>query len=356
MWELISLDPVTHIVAGLCVARSLPAAARGPDTAVAVLAASLLPDIDVLWSLSDPATAALNRHMLTHSLVGLALLSAGFGALASLLSRRLSLMAFVMLVALAVLIHLGLDVINSFGIALLYPWSSFRFELPLVFILDPVLTGLLLGALLVSFMLRKAGPAAVACRAGLLLVVCYIAACFALRAVAEDVVKARASAVGSDHWTYLAPEPGSPLRWRGIWMEAGRYRQVLISPVSGGVVELGSVISSTPEDRLAAEARATPTGHNVEKFFKVPVWRAEGDVVIGYDLRFRFATLGNDWDPFGFCFRHSRNGFTLVHQDLDSYFANWFRALLSFGISRSLQPVQPVCPEAEHRVERLPSD
>ncbi len=324
------MDTVTHALMGLCIARSLPGKVRGRDTAVLVVAASLLPDINVLWSMSEPATAALNRHLLTHSLVGIALLSTGFGAAAWLFARRLSITVIVGLVALAVLAHVGLDLINAYGVALLYPWSTFRYELPLAFILDPILTGVLLTGVLVPFVIRDTRLGSVLSRSTLLLVGCYLAACFGLRMIAQQLVVARAGAAGGDLWTYLVPELGAPLRWQGIYREGLGYRQVLVYPLSDRVIDLASV-HSTPDLAAVAAVRATATGKRIEAFFKAPVWRTEGKTVVAYDLRFRFGSLGNDWDPFGFCFQLQGGGFAPVQETLSTYVANWRKAFLGFG-------------------------
>jgi membrane-bound metal-dependent hydrolase YbcI (DUF457 family) len=330
---------------GLCVARSLPEAVRGRDTTLIVVAASLLPDADVVWSLLEPETAALNRHLLTHSLAGVALLSAGFGAFTWVLARRLPLIVHVALVGLAIGAHLCLDLINAYGVALLYPWSAFRFELPLAFILDPVLTGLLLAGLLIPALVRKPASTALAARSALALVGCYLAACFSLRVAAEQMVAARASSTNGSRWTYLVPELGSPLRWKGIYRDGETYRQMLVRPLSGSVVDLEPV-RSTPNHRSVAAARATVAGQEIEVFFKAPVWIAEAETVIAYDLRFRFASLGNDWDPFGFCFRRVGDRFVLAQEDFDSYLVNWRRGVLKFVLLQSAEPLPKRCATA----------
>ena len=348
------MDPVTHALTGLCIARSLPRTERGRDTDILVVAASLLPDIDVTWALWEPETAALTRHLLTHSLTGLAALSVGFGALAWLLFRRLSLSVYFMLVGLAVLAHLGLDVINAFGVAVLYPWSSYRFELPLAFILDPVLTGILLIGVLVPSFLRDQSAVPLASRAALLLAFCYLASAFSLRLVANDMLLAHAGADGGAHGTYLVPEPGSPLQWKGIYSDGEGYQQVLVYPLSGRIVEL-SPVPSTPGDLRVAAVRRTVTGQLIDGFLKTPVWHAEGKTVVAYDLRFRFAALDNDWDPFSFCFRDRGSGPALVPQDLDVYLANWRKALVKFGILPSPEAVLTACPAERIGVARVHS-
>jgi hypothetical protein len=179
----------------------------------------------------------------------------------------------------------------------------------------------------------------------LLLTGCYLIAAFALRTTALHMVEARAAATGND-WTYLVPEPGGPLRWKGIYRNGDNYAQILVFPLTGRTRELPSV-HSTPDDPLVAAARATPTGREIDRFFEVPVWRSDGQTVVGYDLRFRFAALGNDWDPFEFCFIRDGNSLTLVRQALGGYILNWSRALLKFGVSPSFQLDLPACSAEE---------
>jgi inner membrane protein len=351
------VDPVTHTLAGFCIAASLPRTIRGRDVTVLAVAASLAPDADVLWAVAQPATAALTRHTFTHSLLGVGLIAVGLGACAWLLFRRLPLLAYFGVAALGLLGHLGLDLINDYGVELLYPWSERRFELPLAFILDPTLTAILLGGTLAFLLMRDANKAAFAGRAALLLAACYLLAAFVLRTSALHIVEARARAAGTSSWTYLVPEPGGPLRWKGIYRSGDSYAQLLVLPLTGRVEELPAV-HSTPDDPLVVAARATQTGQEIEDFFAVPVWRTDGETVVGYDLRFRFAVLGNDWDPFQFCFRPGSEGLDLVRQGLGIYVLNWWRALLKFGVSPSMRfalsdcSVEGIAPRAQQNDAR----
>jgi membrane-bound metal-dependent hydrolase YbcI (DUF457 family) len=333
------LDPVTHALSGICLSRALPRKIRGRDATIVVVAAALIPDIDVVWSLAEPATAALNRHMATHSLVGLAALSVAGGFVARLTFRRLSLPAYAALAGLGVLAHVGLDLINAFGVGLLYPFSPVRYELPLVFVVDFVLTGLLLAGAIWPWVRGDRAAAAPASRWALGLAGIYLAACLGLRISAEEVVAARAFAAAPDGgaWTYLVPEPGAPLRWKGIYRDGAVFRQVLVKPVTGGVAELPTV-GSFPEHPSVAAVRATPMGRRIDRFLKAPVWRAEKDMVTVYDLRFRFAALGNDWDPFGFRFRRDGDAALLVREDAGTYLGSWLQALRRLGGASASQP------------------
>jgi inner membrane protein len=335
------LDTLTHVVTGVCIAGSLPRTVRGQDASVIVVAASLLPDLDVLSSLSEPATAALNRHLLTHSLVGIALLSVGFGTLAWLLSRRLGWFVNVMLIGLGVTVHVALDLINAYGVALLYPWTEDRFELPLSFILNPVMTGILLAGAIAVFVARNPAWAARSSRAALLVASCYLVLCYGLRIEAERLMVAQTPPV-PDKSTYILPELGSPLQWKAIQPEGSDYRQVVVYPLSGRLVDAGTV-RSTPNAPLAAAARATETGRKIEAFFQTPVWLEHQDTVIAYDLRFRFASIGNEWDPFGFCFRRVGGRVVLAENGLGSYLTDWLKAVGRLLLMRPIEPNGPGC-------------
>jgi hypothetical protein len=184
---------------------------------------------------------------------------------------------------------------------------------------------------------------------------CYLAACFGLRTAAAQMVATRASSTGGSHWTYIVPELGAPLQWKGIYLEGEIYRQVLVRPLSNSIVDLESV-RSTPNDGSVAAARATTVGKEIEAFFKSPVWLAEEGTVFAYDLRFRFASLGNDWDPFGFCFRREGDRFVLVREDLDSYLANWRRGVLKFVLMQSAEPLQRRCTTVRVGLAKPPPD
>ncbi|BBK40445.1 hypothetical protein STVA_04650 [Allostella vacuolata] len=290
------MDLATHAIAGLLVARTRAAWSGRAEPAMVLVAASLLPDIDMLAVVLDPARAALLRHTLTHSLVAMPALAAGLALLARMAGGRDGFGATVLLAATGIAVHLALDLLNAYGVLLFYPLSDARIELGLLFVVDPVFTGILAAGLVLSFVPspRRRVPVA---RLAILLAVAHVGAAAILRDRAAEMLAAAATGP----IVALVPEPLAPWHWRGIAAHPGGYRQFAIRPVAGQIQPLPPVASAGSDPAVAAvRGSALPWG--LETFLRAPVWRVEGARVTVHDLRFRFAGLGNDWDPFGFAF------------------------------------------------------
>jgi membrane-bound metal-dependent hydrolase YbcI (DUF457 family) len=290
------MDLATHAIAGLLVARTRRDWAGRAGPAAVLVAASLLPDVDMVAVVLDPARAALLRHTLTHSLVALPVLAAGLALLVRLAGGRDGFGATFLLAATGIAVHLALDLLNAYGVLLLYPLSDARIELGLLFVVDPVLTGIMALGLVLSLAMpaRRRVPVA---RLAVLLAVAHVGAAMHLRDRAADMLAAVATGPVVD----LVPEPLAPWRWRGIAARPGGYDQYAIRPVAGHVGPLPPVASGDDDPGVAAvRGAALPWG--LAAFLHAPVWRVEGARVTVHDLRYRFAGLGNGWDPFGFAF------------------------------------------------------
>ena len=298
------MDPVTHTLCGVALGNAL-FRRRAGSAAVPILAlASNLPDLDAVVHLTFNPTAVLMRRTFGHSIFLVPIWSL---ALAWLLGRRYRHLRLGMLfgmVLTGVAVHLFFDLINSFGVVLLWPLSPARPELAWVFILDLVLTGLLLLPLLLAAAPALRPRIAALSRAALAAVAVYLAFCgwsrgeavrlLARQEVAADAGATTAGAVttgAAPPFSYVFPEPLGPQRWRGVVRHDDRYDLFLLRPLSGVVEPRGSVRTDL-DDPLVREARATPFGRRLDQFFKAPVWQvrrdaAPGSQVVAWDLRFK---------------------------------------------------------------------
>jgi inner membrane protein len=290
------MDPVTHTLCGVALGNGLFRRRAGPAAVPILALASNLPDIDAVVHLTFDPTAVLMRRTFGHSIFLVPLWSL---ALAWILGRRyrhLRLGALFGMVLAGAVVHLFFDLINSFGVVLLWPLSSARPELAWVFIIDFILTGLLLLPLLLGAMPRLRPRLGALSRAALASVAVYLAFCGGCRAEAVRLL-ARQSA-GADpvaagampSFSYVFPEPFGPHRWRGVVRRGDRYELFLVRPLAGTVEPRGSVQTDF-DDPLVRDARATPLGRRLDGFFKAPVWQVRNDSagerqVVAWDLRF----------------------------------------------------------------------
>lgn len=187
------MDTVTHGLAGWLVARAEPvsisAEARRTASAAAVVGAAL-PDADSLASLFG-SEAYLKLHRgLSHGPAGIALSSLLVAFLFYRYGRWKEFRKLFLLVLLAQLSHVGLDLLNSYGTQVLAPFSDARFAFDILFVIDLVFTGIVLGGILLSR--NGAGPA----RAALAVLLLYVAGATGMHLRAEGLVREAARRQG----------------------------------------------------------------------------------------------------------------------------------------------------------------
>ncbi|MGE0726026.1 MAG: metal-dependent hydrolase [Alphaproteobacteria bacterium] len=290
------MDLATHALAGFVLSRARRDWAERPAVAVVLVGAALLPDVDLIAAILDPDHAALHRHTLTHALPLLPPIAFAFAIVVRAAGVDLRLGEAFGLALLGLASHVGLDLVNAYGVALLYPFSQERFELPLLFVVDPVLTAALAIPAAISLWLARTPSARVlAARTAIALALLHLALAAGLR----DTAEAALARVAEGRPALLVPEPLAPWRWRGIVPVADGYRQVLVAPAAGTVAALPDVPSAARDPRVEA-VRRSGILRAAEPFLRAPVWTVSDDRVSVHDLRYRFATLGNGWDPFGF--------------------------------------------------------
>ena len=149
------MDSITHAALGACVGELVLGKKIGKKALLWGAVIQNLPDIDSAGALFYPADEALLIHRgLTHSLF----FALGAGLLLALAAARpyqkqlisFSLFAFFFCGQLA--LHDLLDTCNSYGTALLEPFSHQRFSINLLYVADPLFTiSLAVGALLLTF-------------------------------------------------------------------------------------------------------------------------------------------------------------------------------------------------------------
>jgi inner membrane protein len=319
------MDPLTHTLVGLDVAWALPERLRSRTTTAIVLGSSVLPDIDALWILEGKEVATLHRRTFTHSLVGLTLLAL---LCAFIFSRRRDGPGFGRLFALALLggaCHVLLDLANSFGVALLAPFSMHRFELGLVFVVDPVVWLLAFLPLLVWRRREELRPAVA--RLGLASIAAYVALCGTARSRAIVLLDRALHADDVQAETTLVfPEPLGPQRWSAAGRSGSSYHRYLVYPFDSRA-EASGVFISEDDDPLVRRVREDPASRPARIFLRAPLWRVEGHSVEVRDLRFTYQVLGNDWDPFRFRFRVDGGKVKMTHLPAHEVRERTFEAL-----------------------------
>lgn len=141
------MDTITHGIAGALVAKSFFSEREGRFATLAMVAASVFPDSDILINLiNHDQIAFLKTHRgVTHSLVALPVFALLLGCLTCLLARqRGKWLLFSGLCGVAIALHILMDLITSFGTMIWSPLSNVRVSWDITFIVDVVFTSIVL--------------------------------------------------------------------------------------------------------------------------------------------------------------------------------------------------------------------
>lgn len=275
------MDTLTHALSGALVARLIcarplateptPGGTGGPgrfaaawDRGPGALApwqavtvgfvAAAFPDIDALAQLAGDMAYLRHHRGITHSVLAAPLwalavawlMSAAFAST----RRRAGGWKPLFPVALAAIwLHIAGDWITQFGTMLLQPLSDTRFGLGAVFIIDLMLTGLLVAGLaLAALSPRRRWPAAL----GLAAAMAWVAVAWVGKQEAEAVGEqhARALGVAGQPATRIEtmPRPASPFNWTVTVFDGERYHVAHVNT------------------RRAEPLRATPDDNFVRRF------------------------------------------------------------------------------------------
>ena len=286
------MDPVTHTLLGVAIGESFFRSRLGRRAVTVSAWAANLPDIDTVVLLTGDPGAVILRRSFGHSLVLLPLWIAGLTWLFKRKYDDIETSDLAVVVAANCAGHLLFDLINSFGVQLLWPFSLERPELATVFIIDLALTAFLAAPHLCRLRQAWRPQLGALCRAGLVAVAFYLSMAFTGRQLALNLL---AEKTGGKGFQYVFPEPLGAHRWRGVVKGDGQWRTYLVNP-SRRTVEPGPVVADAGMTAPALAAKETPFGRRLMTFFKAPAWTVEPRPEGGFtatvrDLRFTSLVL-----------------------------------------------------------------
>ncbi len=305
------MDPLTHTLVGVGLANGLFRHRVGPAAVPILAIAANLPDVDTIVHITGDPAALLLRRTFGHSILMAPVWSLLLAVVLKFFLPRIRFPTLLGLSALGWTVHILFDLINSFGVMILWPLSDWRPELASVFIIDLILTGLLLLPLLIALPRAMRPRLVPLSRVALAATALYLIVCSGGHGAAVRMLAAETQASGNHpEFTYVFPEPFGPHRWRGVARQGGVYDLYLLYLPSGRVEPRGRIPTATG-DPIVERVRGTRRGRRLERFFKAPVWRAEQDDagarVSVYDLRFDSLVLKRD-PVFVFQFRVRPDG------------------------------------------------
>jgi membrane-bound metal-dependent hydrolase YbcI (DUF457 family) len=302
------VDPVTHTLLGVTLGEAFLRPRFGSKAIVISAWAANLPDIDGLVMLMGDPGAIVLRRSFGHSLF---LLPVWIAALSWLFKRKyqdLEYSDLAFIIGLNCAGHLLFDLINSFGVQLLWPFSTGRHELAIIFIIDLALAGVLAAPHLARLKASWRPLLPEFSRAALVAIVFYLALAFSARQYALLLL---ARETGGKGFQYAFPEPFGAHRWRGVVKERDNWALYLVTP-GKGTVERRMTISNDEWSPPVRAAQETPFARRLSSFFMAPAWstvpKAEGGWTVSvHDLRFNSLLLPRP-TPFQFQFDVAAKG------------------------------------------------
>src|SRR6266849_9824253 len=263
------MDPLTHAVASYALKRAaFPRVTR--SATIATLIAGTIADIDSLSKFAGPSAFLTFYRTYCHSLLAAPLFSL-LVTLPFFLRRRgprekqtSPLPIFVAALA-ASFLHLLLDLCQSTGVELLWPFSTRRFALDWVAHLDLWILGILLAGILLPALsglvteeigAKSKGPRGkVGASLALATMILYIVLRFVLHGNALAAMESRTYHGVSPRRVAAFAESGSPFRWHGIVETESALHDIEIEVGPAASFDPDSAVTSyKPEPSPALDA------------------------------------------------------------------------------------------------------
>lgn len=279
------MDNLTHSLIGVVLGESGLRRRLGAGTTLALVIGSNLPDLDAAVLPFGPE-AFLKRRAWTHSLLLMPVLSlVAAWALRRFAPQLGTARAFGLILG-GCLLHVVCDLLNSYGVRPLVPFSHERFELSWMFIVDFFLWAILLAPVLLARG-KPYGPGRERIyRVGAVAALAYVLGAGAMHARAVEAMEAAARAqVPPASFTYAFPDAFSPLAFRGVMRTGDRWSMYPVDAV-GRTLGTGRSWTTIEADPAVQKLKSLPFVRQLDAFYKAPVWLSTKDGPMVFDLRF----------------------------------------------------------------------
>ena len=346
------MDTLTHALSGALLVRAVASIRLKTPSyelplrhqVVAGFAAAAFPDIDFFLRLVDTLTYLSWHQGPTHSIVMLPLWAWLLSCLFSWFSRgRYRWQLFYVPVCLGIAIHIVGDLITSYGLMLFAPFSTQRFFIPLVFVIDPWITLIIATGLYLSWKFPQRRVFAVCALSGLVgyLTVLLVSHGSAMKIGQSYITHSNMSA---DATVDVLPQPLSPFNWKIIIRQGEAYSIALVnlwpyqksiwSVFDGGLMhemasayqpistidwqQSGQFGDDLSESSLVREAWFQPEFAQFRAFAAFPRLEQINDTPSGscawfYDLRFEFPSLSPSF-RYGMCLNKDSSEWVMQRQ------------------------------------------
>ncbi|WP_088189034.1 metal-dependent hydrolase [Desulfosporosinus sp. FKA] len=145
------MDPITHGLVGIALSAFSGHTMQLNDPVfLGCTLGAMLPDLDILAYLKGRLNYLLNHRGASHSLLALTGMSLVLGTALYLIYPTTSWWTVVLWTLIGTLSHSIMDLLNSFGAELLWPFSRKKITVDMIMLTDPIISCLFLGSFMAS--------------------------------------------------------------------------------------------------------------------------------------------------------------------------------------------------------------
>ncbi|SCY06081.1 metal-dependent hydrolase [Alkaliphilus peptidifermentans] len=132
------MDPLSHAIIGLSIHGLSQAPSLGNPASIGALIGAIAPDLDIITRIKGDYVYLKHHRVETHSIPGIIGVSLLITLGLSLIYSSFVFREVFLWTMIGALSHVVFDLLNSYGVALLYPLNRKKYSINLIMIYDPV--------------------------------------------------------------------------------------------------------------------------------------------------------------------------------------------------------------------------
>ncbi len=243
---------------------------------IAMIVAANLPDIDFVIRFFGAGFYLVHHRELSHSLIGIVLLSIILAAVFTKLKEK-EFNKYFIIGLVGTSSHLFLDLITSWGTQILYPFNNVRYEFSLIPIIDVYVLAIFITGI-IFIRMNHVSREKVA-RATLFVFLVFLLFKSGLKIYADTAVEN----LNGYQDVHVMPSFSSPFKWRAIINEPDIY---IVNDFDVSTTGFGEFHFYPKEDNpLIEKSKDALIVKQFREFSQYPYAEAEGNTVRWFDLR-----------------------------------------------------------------------
>lgn len=145
------MDPITHGLVGIALSTLSGHSIQPNDPVIlGCVLGAMLPDLDIITHLKGRLNYLLKHRGPSHSLVSLSAMALGLSTVLYLVFPTTSWMMIFVWTLIGTMSHGILDLLNSYGVQLLWPFSRKKISVDMIMLTDPVVLSSMIVSLMIS--------------------------------------------------------------------------------------------------------------------------------------------------------------------------------------------------------------